>query len=632
MVQVHEGILKAILAALLGYDEERGLVECIRELGVVGRDYITPPFASGILAIDSLLRKEMAALRTELAGEVVQISEREDEESYKEAKRRCKEYLLGLTAHLAGMIPDELLSMRSLEDYEEDEELRLLIGKNVNEADIKLTFDIVMMISSSYILKILGALGKNLGGMRGEVQSENCYDLIRNHERTILRGMRKLYDLIGGTEGPSVLVKNLTSLSFASRIIEGIFKVHAVIMKEFQSECRSVYLILSDELLKSGQFYSSFIDKKKDDLGNRRYPVIYRDFLIARYYLVTLVEVLKELSELMPITKGEGRELVQFADIVCCGNPRSCRELGDNESDFEKSRSFYFSKNIRRIGNNITAYIESKGKEPQWTGIKLSDGISLYKISRAFELLPWKILEGLLTINFIDEQDFPEVLGHIWLSTIYESFLENRHLYELLVLSALASDGLPIIPSHMWRVELERRNEGGDGGNADQGAPDPELEELVGDVVKRSDLTYFTKEIDGLFIMDREIVERSNRLRSLSGDEIWSRCPTIIVLVEVTTAKVIDRKEILSVQREVEFVNRLFTFYPGCSLGLLVTYNSTFQEKENSDVFSKSMGNVIRVSLGEMLSLEGRLPIYRKIISTLSLKEKDFPNMECMFS
>ena len=580
MEQLHEGILKAIIASLLGYDEETGLYECFNEKMFGNIKSLKRPFISGILPVNGQIKAEMRALRKELIGDLDRLLEVSGEEDG--AEKKCREYLFTLIAYLASISPNELLMMGSPEEAAEGYfRLNTFIGKSV-ERSTELLLETIPYVFLQYILRIMGAYNEDSIDSSSE-SHQDCQDLIVRHERNILRGIRKLSNVLVSPEEMSTFVDDLVALSFASKVLEALLKLLNVINKEFRDERKGVYLILSDELLKSHNFYWYFIMPKRGT-----YSPEFQHYYIAMHYFAILVEIIRELSEITPISREEARDLLEIIDKMC---------LKSEDTQMESE-----------ISKRMTKYIEEGGRDFGWTGVKFPSREYTRKVMEIVERLPWKMLEGLSRVNLIRKADFHGALVQLWKPVAYDSFLRNHHIYELLVLSALAKDGLLVLPSHKWRVDVKEINENGEDGLLDR------LDQLADGTITKNNSTYLTKEIDGLFLIDREIVLRSNILRPIWENFSWGLCSTVLGLVEVTRARNKAREEVTSIQKGIKFLDELSNYHQRCSIGLLVV---------GDEVRTHNIGSLVISPFEEVLSLEGRIPLYRSMISALTPEETE---------
>jgi hypothetical protein len=122
---------------------------------------------------------------------------------------------------------------------------------------------------------------------------------------------------------------------------------------------------------------------------------------------------------------------------------------------------------------------------------------------------------------------------------IYRKATEERTLLEYLVLSVLAQDGIPILPSSEWIIRPKERYEECDS-----------LCKSLSGVYKTSDGCK-TKEVDGLLLLNNEIVKRLNSVFPSSGLEAPSY--DAVGIIEVTAGKM-KREDIDGLKGIVKFL------------------------------------------------------------------------------
>ena len=224
-----------------------------------GRDFLTPPFHSKVRPVDRVIRGEFQSLREELLSSDEEKCRDERSEEY---KKRCKEYLLSLTAYLTSIDLRQLQEFESIKSNEEPFDLYISIGTN-NIPLLKLSktdIEIFTLLAANYILKVLKSFDK--GNKEIREKHHECHDLISHHVRIMFKQLKYILKLI--IENNKTFTGSLSSLFYAGRVLEAILRLNST-LEGISDYDRRVSVILDNKIFLSESFYENFLSKKKQN-------------------------------------------------------------------------------------------------------------------------------------------------------------------------------------------------------------------------------------------------------------------------------------------------------------------------------------------------------------------------------
>lgn len=210
--------------------------------------------------------------------------------------------------------------------------------------------------------------------------------------------------------------------------------------------------------------------------------------------------------------------------------------------------------------------------------------------------MPIKSMLMLRDMGFLkDKNSEDKILMDLY--DIYKKAAEERTLLEYMVLSVLAQDGIPILPSSEWIIRPKERYEECDS-----------LCKSLSGVRKTSDGCK-TEEVDGLLLLNNEIVKRLKSALPSSGLEAPSY--DAVGIIEVTAGE-IKREDIDKLKGIVKFL-KYWLGETSLVFGLIIC-----GKEPEGDEIREEGDYIISANLEKFMQIEKRFNVYKKILKLLS--------------
>ncbi len=212
-----------------------------------------------------------------------------------------------------------------------------------------------------------------------------------------------------------------------------------------------------------------------------------------------------------------------------------------------------------------------------------------YHIREKLRDAPHESLSILKAMGFLQDGEDKRFLRALLLN--YNDICINKRVFEYLVLSLIARDGIPVMPSHKWIIETNSED------------ILRKLDNLVGgSLQKRGEESYETKEIDGLIYLDPDVIKRLEW--TIPCNELETN-QEVLVLLEVTSGKA-EKKDINQLKEAVEALSFCMRVPV---LGLVIAGSNSSKDD-----------TVIIANLEEFMQVEGRFRTYARILDQVGTK------------
>lgn len=588
-------VVRTLILALLGGDDEVGLVECLEKLGIPGIDYITTKLSDRDNVIGTFKRK-IQEFTVGLVGERYSSDEEEDKEGC------CKKYLMTLTLELVDFpkgrkkkyIEEKICKEGGhtifMFKYPEENEKRVVY---IDPLTISLT--VTKLFSAAF-----GAFDFQQSNLSHKARK---MALIKQLKDSTLKGImdlrNELFENLYKEESP---VDVLSSLNMLSSLVDGVLLMDEMINNQQANGSKaSTEIELYDKHTGSLFFKKKFVDPLSKDGA-----YISDDRHVMHHFFLVSTALLRELSFLILYLGSNGKNSKGFLNLL--------DEITYSKTEVnDKDRKDFFDNLADKAQDNLIEYI-SDPKHTPW----MVNEIGRDRMKSRVNLIPHEILNFLTKNSVISEERRSEVLSFL-ISPLIKELLMNRKIYELAVLAAIAHDGLPILTSHSWIIKLsgstEERKE--------------EFENTLNNLAKKkkrciqkSDNAYSTDEIDGLFLLKKDILKDIDHLSFLSEKDLWDRgCDSIVVLLEVTVGRSAGKDELEGLRDKVRFVNEvLHGVQSGHDhvAGVLIVREEIKKDYEKLKENSQDDIPILVESIENMFSQDGRLELYSSIIDEIT--------------